>query len=241
MNSRSGTGPASAAKSSAKTFTTSFATIAAAMFTVVAGALLMALPALAYLYPLSTTDIRDAYFIGARNDELTAAFFADYSKHLPAPQSGPDVDQITLDTPYTQIVRRSMGAVNYNSVEAVEEFDGKPMAFRVYVRFYFTDTYTPAPLPHPDGISLTEIPYPDFWNDFKVRLIQDKEIRPKAVRGAPIYPMSTDVDGPPPPPIGGTIEVDYDPAKIDTADATIEVLTPDGQDIQVPFDLSRLR
>jgi hypothetical protein len=41
--------------------------------------------------------------------------------------------------------------------------------------------------------------------------------------------------------IGGTLEVDYDPAKMDTADATIEVLTPDGQDIQVPFDLSRLK
>jgi hypothetical protein len=230
MNSRSRSVPA-----------TSCVTLAAATISAIATALLVALPALAYQYPLSTTDIRDAYFIGARNDEVTASFFADYSKHLPAPQSGPDVDQITIDTPYTQIVQRSMGAVNYNSVEAVEEFDGKPMTFRVFVRFYFTDTYTPAPLPHADGISLTPLAYPDFWNDFKVRLIQDKEILPKSVRGAPIYPMLTDVDGPPPPPIGGTIEVEYDPAKIDTADATVEVLTPDGQDVQVPFALGRLK
>ncbi|MFZ0885571.1 MAG: hypothetical protein WAN14_19365 [Candidatus Acidiferrales bacterium] len=220
---------------------TSRFTLAAATITAIASAMLIAAPVLAYQYPLSTTDIRDAYFMGARNDDLTAAFFADYSKHLPAPQSGPDVDQITIDTPYTQIVQRSMGAVNYNSVEAVEEFDGKPMIFRVFVRFYFTDTYTPAPLPHADGISLAPLAYPDFWNDFKVRLIQDKEIPPKSVRGAPIYPMLTDVDGPPPPPIGGTIEVDYDPAKIDTADATVEVLTPDGQDVQVPFALGRLK
>jgi hypothetical protein len=231
----------SAGKSSADSFFVSFATIGAGMFTVAAGALLLALPVLAYQYPLSTNDIRDAYFMGARNDEFTAAFFADYSKHLPAPQSGPDVDQISIDTPYTQIVRRSMGAVNYNSVEAVEEFDGKPMIFRVFVRFYFTDTYNPAPLPHADGISLIPLAYPDFWDDFKVRLIQDKEIRPKSVRGAPIYPILTDVDGPPPLPIGGTIELEYDPAKIDTADATVEVITPDGQDIQVPFPLSQLR
>lgn len=207
----------------------------------VAGALLLALPALAYQYPLSTTDIRDAYFIGARNDDRTAAFFSDYSKHLPAPPSGPDVDQVTIDTPYTQVVRRSRGAANYNSVDAVEEFDGRPMNFRVTVRFYFTETYTPAPLTRTDGISLIPLPYPDFWNDFKVRLMQDKEIRPKSVGGAPIYPMLTDVDGPPPLPIGGTIEVDYDPAKIDTADATVEVITPDGQDILVPFPLSQLR
>jgi hypothetical protein len=230
MNSRSRSVPA-----------TSWVTLAAATISAAAAALLIALPALAYQYPLSTTDIRDAYFMGARNDEMTAAFFGDYSKRLPAPQSGPDVDQITIDTPYTQIVQRSMGAVNYNSVEAVEEFEGKPMTFRVFVRFYFTDTYKPAPLQHADGISLTPLAYPDFWNDFKVRLVQDKEIPPKSVRGAPIYPMLTDVDGPPPLPIGGTIEVDYDPAKIDTADATVEVIKPDGQDIQVPFPLSQLR
>jgi hypothetical protein len=238
MNSRSGSGPVASAS---KPFAASRAAIGAAVLTAVAGTLLIALPALAYQYPLSATDIRDAYFIGARNDDLTASFFADYSKHLPAPQSGPDVDQITIETPYAQIVQRSMGAANYNSVEAVEEFDGKPMTFRVTVQFYFTDTYTPAPLTRTDGISLIPLPYPDFWNDFKVRLIQDKEIRPKAVRGAPIYPMLTDPDGPPPPPIGGTIELDYDPAKIDTADATVEVITPDGQDIQVPFALSRLK
>jgi hypothetical protein len=202
MKARFGRSPA--ASSSAK----SFARMNGALIAVVASALLIALPALACQYPLSTTDIRDAYFMGARNDELTAAFFADYSKHLPAPQSGPDVDQITIDTPYTQIVQRSAGAVNYNSVEAVEEFDGKPMIFRVFVRFYFTDTYTPAPLVHADGISLTPLAYPDFWNEFKARLIQDREIHPKSVRGAPIYPMLTDVDGPPPLPIGGTIEVD---------------------------------
>ncbi|MFZ3331196.1 MAG: hypothetical protein WA197_11235 [Candidatus Acidiferrales bacterium] len=234
-------GPGSAATSSARSFSASFVTIGAATIAIVAGALLIALPALAYQCPLWSTDIRDAYFIGARNDDRTAAFFAAYSKHLAAPESGPDVDQVSIDTPYAQVVRRSMGAANYNSVDAVEEFDGRPMNFGVTVRFYFTDTYTPAPLTRTDGISLIPLPYPDFWNDFKVRLIQDKEIRPKAVRGAPIYPMLTDVDGPPPLPIGGTIEVDYDPAKIDTADATVEVITPDGQDIQVPFALSRLK
>jgi hypothetical protein len=45
---------------------TSFAKTSAALITVVASALLMALPVLAYQYPLSTTDIQDAYFIGAR-------------------------------------------------------------------------------------------------------------------------------------------------------------------------------
>jgi len=132
--------------------------------------------------------------------------------------------------------------MNYSASDAVEEFQDKPMDFWVHVKFYFTSTYMPVPLPDTEGIPLAAPSYPDFWNDFKVRLIQDKEIRPKAVRGAAIYPIwGSDGNGPPPSPIGGRIDVEYDPEKIDTADATVEVLTPDGQDIVVPFDLSSLQ
>ena len=203
---------------------------------------LIALPALAYQYPLSSIDIRDAFFIGNRNDDLTAALFAKYSRTLPAPETGPYVAEIDLDTPFLQVARRAEGAVNYDSLDAVQEFQSKPMVFRVHVKFYFTSTYMPLPVAHTEGIPMQTPSYSDFWNDFKVRLIQDKEVRQKSSVGAAIFPMwGADGDGPPPSPIGGRIDVDYDPAKIDTADATVEVLTPDGQDIVVPFDLSRLQ
>jgi hypothetical protein len=204
--------------------------------------LMIALPALAYQYPLSSIDIRDAFLIGNRNDDLTAALFSKYSRTLPAPATGPYVAQIELDTPYLQIARRAKGALNYDSLDAVQEFQDKPMVFRVHVKFYFTSTYMPVPLTLTEGIPLNTPAYPDFWNDFKVRLIQDNEVRPKSSGGAAIFPMwGADGYGPPPAPIGGRIDVDYDPAKIDTADATVEVLTPDGQDIVVPFELSRLQ
>jgi len=203
---------------------------------------LIALPALAYQYPLSSTDIRDAFFIGNRNDDLTAALFSKYSRTLPAPETGPYVAEIDLDTPFLQVARRAEGAVNYDSLDAVQEFQNRPMVFRVHVKFYFTSTYMPLPVAHTEGIPLETPSYTDFWNDFKVRLIQDEEVRPKSTVGAAIFPMwGADGDGPPPSPIGGRIDVDYDPAKIDTADATVEVITPDGQDIVVPFDLSRLQ
>jgi hypothetical protein len=203
---------------------------------------LVALPALAYQYPLSSIDIRDAFLIGNRNDDLTAALFAKYSRTLPAPETGPYVAQIELDTPYLQIARRAKGALNYDSLDAVQEFQDKPMVFRVHVKFYFTSTYMPVPLTHTEGIPLNTPAYGDFWNDFKVRLIQDKEVHSKSFGGAAIFPMwGADGYGPPPAPIGGRIDVDYDPAKIDTADATVEVITPDGQDIEVPFDLSQLQ
>jgi hypothetical protein len=203
---------------------------------------LIALPAQAYQYPLSSIDIRDAFLIGNRNDDLTAALFDKYSRTLPAPETGPYVAQIELDTPYLQVARRAKGAMNYDSLDAVQEFQDKPMVFRVHVKFYFTATYLPVPVTHTEGIPLNTPAYGDFWRDFKVRLIQDKEVRPKSSGGAAIFPMwGADGYGPPPAPIGGRIDVDYDPAKIDTADATVEVITPDGQDIEVPFDLSRLQ
>ena len=204
--------------------------------------MLIALPALAYQYPLSSIDIRDAFLIGNRNDDLTATLFSKYSRTLPAPETGAYVSEIELDTPYLQIARRAKGTLNYDSLDAVQEFQNQPMVFRVHVKFYFTSTYLPLPVTHTEGIPIETPSYPDFWNDFKVRLIQDKEVRPKSTAGTAIFPMwGADGYGPPPSPIGGRIDVDYDPTKIDTADATVEVLTPDGQDIQVPFDLSRLQ
>jgi hypothetical protein len=203
---------------------------------------LIALPALAYQYPLSSIDIRDAFLIGNRNDDLTAALFAKYSRTLPVPETGPYVAQIELDTPYLQIARRAKGALNYDSLDAVQEFQDKPMVFRVHVTFYFTSTYMPLPVTHTEGIPMNTPAYTDFWSDFKVRLVQDKEVRPKSTGGAAIFPMwGADGYGPPPSPIGGRIDVEYDPAKVDTADATVEVLTPDGQDIEVPFNLSQLQ
>jgi hypothetical protein len=204
--------------------------------------MLIALPALAYQYPLSSIDIRDAFLIGNRNDDLTVALLSKYSRTLPAPETGPYVAQIELDTPYLQIARRANGALNYDSLDAVQEFQDKPMVFQVHVKFYFTSTYMPLPVTPTEGIPLNTPGYPDFWNDFKVRLMQDKEVRPKSSAGAALFPLwGSDGNGPPPSPIGGRIDMEYDPEKIDTADATVEVITPDGQDIIVPFELSRLQ
>ena len=70
---------------------------------------LIALPALAYQYPLSSVEIRDAFFLGIRNDDLTAALFAKYTRTLPAPETGPYVAEIDLDTPYLQVAQRARG------------------------------------------------------------------------------------------------------------------------------------
>ena len=197
-------------------------------------------PALAsYTYPLSSEAIRDAYFLGKRNDEQTAAFFTKYVHSLPAPQSGPYVAAIGIDTPFSSIVRRTQAASDeYHAQEAEQEFLGKPGTFGVFVQICFTQTFPDPSEFSPHGTNAVVMPA--FWQDFEIRLKQDQEIKPQSVKGGPSY---SDVG-----PLdqygfsGAEVDLDYNPAKIDASSPlTVEVLTPDGQDVQTTFDLSQLR
>ena len=61
----------------------------------------------AYDHPLSSKAIREAYFLGQRNDEKVTDFLAQYIKRLPIPEKGPYISEISLYTPYAQVVLRS--------------------------------------------------------------------------------------------------------------------------------------
>src|SRR5437879_5762177 len=52
-------------------------------FAILAAALLLVPPALAFQSPLSDEAIRDAYFLGQRHDEATANLFLSYLRTLP--------------------------------------------------------------------------------------------------------------------------------------------------------------
>ncbi len=194
----------------------------------------VALPAMALLYPLSSTSIREAYFIGARNDEQTADFFLPYSHSLPMPKKGPHVAVVSVSTPFSQVVERG-GQAGYYAQEAEQEFLGKPLDFMVRVQIDFTATY---PEPGPAGPTLTIQPVPDWWQDFHVQLDQDKTIPAKSHSVYLIYSdASANVFG----LAGAILELRYDPKKIDSAPATIKVDTADGQHVETTFNLARLR
>jgi len=191
----------------------------------------IALPGFAYEYPLSSTSIRDAYILGNRKDEHTAQFFAQYTHHFPIAKTGPYVDEIGLDTPFSQVVERSGTAANYHAQEAEEEFLDKPMIFRVHVQIF------EAPVFSPNSVFAY---VPDYWKDFKIQFMQDKEIPSKSVHASLLYPP-TDIGDGITLPIGVRVEFDYDAAQIDDAPATVKVTTPDGQEIESTFNLDRLR
>src|SRR5690348_7329060 len=61
-------------------------------------------PLLAFSTPLSEEAIREAYFLGQRRDESTAAFLSKYIHELPPPNYGPHILSITTYTPFAQAV-----------------------------------------------------------------------------------------------------------------------------------------
>ena len=196
----------------------------------------LALPVSAYVYPLSSTDIRDAYMTAQRNDELTADFFASYSHSLPMPEKGPHVAVITLATPFYQVVE-STGKANYHSTEAEKDYLGKPFDFILRVQVDYTATY---PERSQTGPLLNVEPLPDFQHDFKVTLAQDKnaDIPSKSEQLSLIFfDGSPDLYG----VTGGIMEFHYDPSKIDSDTATVTVDTPDGQHVETTFNLMKLR
>jgi hypothetical protein len=201
--------------------------------------IVIALPVVAYEYPLSSTSIRDAYFLGKHNDERTAVFLARYWQSLPMPKTGPHVALIGLETPFTQLVDYTRGAPNDRLPDASEKSQAKRLVFRAYVDIYLTASYWPIPQ---SRLPLLYQWVPDFWDDFKVRLLQDKEIPAQAVRGGPLYSYGGEGEYEAPAGvIGARIALEYDAKKIDSEPTTVEVITPDGQQVEATFDLTSLR
>jgi len=198
---------------------------------------LIALPALAYQYPLSSSDIRNAYLLGYAKDLNTAGFFTPYVHEFPMPETGPHVAKITLKTPYGQIVELGQSALNADVQGAEEEYANKKLPFLVQVGVDLTPTY---PDPLTGGPTAPGFPLPDFQRDFPVRLVQDdKEIGEQATQ---VYLLYSEGASNTYEVSGAIIEYRYDPEKIDPDDeVTIEVHTPDDQDVAATFDLGYLR
>ena len=92
---------------------------------------------------LSDEAVREAYFLGQRNDEKTARFLETYRRLFPLPQSGLYVSEIELFTPYAETVDLSrQRTFGYSAQQAAQEYRDRGDVFRLRVRVFFTDTYS---------------------------------------------------------------------------------------------------
>jgi hypothetical protein len=212
-----------------------FVVFVALLITVLA----IALPALAYQYPLSSTDIRNAYMLGTRKDSVTADFFASYRHDLPPPQTGPHVAYIVVATPYAQVVDLGQSAQNPDTQQAEIDLANKTFSFVVRVGIEVTATY---PGPQPVTANSQGELVPDFGNDFKITLMQgDKEISSQSSRVFVLY-SNGNVGLNTAQISGAVIELKYANEDIDpNGKVNIKVQTPDSQNTRTKFDLAPLK
>ncbi|HME10777.1 MAG TPA: hypothetical protein VKG25_27220 [Bryobacteraceae bacterium] len=244
----------------------------------IAALLLVQAPLSAFESQLSPEAIRQAYFLGQRNDETTASFFAPYFRVLPAPNNGPYIAEVEIYTPYSQLIetsrRRSMG---YSVQQAELDYrHHRRHKLYVRVRIDFTDTYGALELYRSakgDQEQSGDAPLPDYYRDFRVGLSQrsassgeDHWIEPlriilqstatyntghyafipedlgpyAAISGSgPAYAYGSGSTGY--YSTGWLVWLEFDVDDVASDDASVEIITTDGQDIIVPFDLSHLR
>jgi len=182
--------------------------------------LAVALPAPAYDYPLTSTAIRDAYFLGRRQGGLGTEFLADYRHAIPSLRVEEFISFARIETPFAQVAVQSSRKLNYSAQDAVQEFLGKPLSFRLHLEI----CYMPNALP--DAV--------------KIKLIQNRrEIVPTSVERSAFYaPTDPHIRV---QSIGETMNMDVDASKLDGSTLTIYIETTDGRNTLVEFDLQSLR
>jgi hypothetical protein len=175
--------------------------------------------------------------LGNRKDFKTAEFFARYKHFLPAPETGPHVAAISVETPYGQVVELGEAALNTDIQGAEEEWVGKTFPLIVRVGVDLTNTY---PGPPPWNPRAPGLPLPNFERDFEIQIIQNHKKIPAT--SSQVYLLYSDAIANTYQISGAIIELRYDTDSIDPYDeATITVHTPDDQHVETSFDLRDLR
>jgi len=204
-------------------------------------ALLLTSAAFAFDTSLSDEAVREAYFLGQRNDNKMAQALAPYAKNLALPERGPYISEITLFTPYAQIIDFSRQQSGHSSAQqAQEDYRDRGDTLLVFVRIEFTPTYSypqavasASRIAKEQGIGLQP---QDFWKDFRLGLSQDgRRIEPLSERAEALYNHGEGGLG------GAVIWLEFHARDVASTQASVEVDTPDGQHVVARFDLARLR
>jgi hypothetical protein len=211
-----------------------------------ASALVFPVPSSAYDVELSDTAVRNAYFLGQRRDQQTRMFFEPYIRRLPLPKSGPYISEIRLLTPLAQVVEVSQTTSGiYSAQQAQLDYRARGDSILLEIHIEFTPTYNQIDAQRSSsnaagekGITLRS---DDFWQDFRFGIKQKQDwIEARSTHGEPQYALA-DGYGASGGLIGAWVWVEYGARNVSSDDTEVHVLTPDGQDVSVKFDLDTLK
>jgi hypothetical protein len=209
--------------------------------------LLLDQPLLAFQTPLSDTAVREAYFLGQRHDQSVSDFFAKYAKTIPAPPYGPYISTIRFLTPYAQVVSLSGNkSAGYSAQQAERDHHADAETVVVSVDIYLTDSYGPflaVPSDSRSGSRVGLTPRSsDFWRDFEVSVSSgvssdSRSLSPQDTSGQPIYNCSEYGCS----LVGATITLTFAAAKFPSDSVTVNVVPPEGDEVNLDFDLTSFR
>jgi len=180
-----------------------------------------------YHYPLHSEAIRDAYFLGERNNFQTTDCLLRYTHRFAARQTGGYfVSQIDISTPYQQIVLRGQRNMPGDSPEQTEtDLTEHPPNLIVRVRVEM-NVYNPN---NKFGATFG----PGLSRNVSVEVTQRNSLTPVTVTHEGLYNHHALV--------GWLFELQFDPAQVTSAPLRISVKTPDGHAEEAEFDMAKIQ
>jgi len=208
-----------------------------------AAALIFAAPTFSFQSPLSEESIREAYFLGQRHDDALPRLLDKYVQHLALPKTGPYISSIAFFTPFALVAQNSsQHSFNYSAQQAQIDHRAEDEYVVIRVQIDLTETYgayltvpTGSRSGSPIGIRLRPS---SFWKEFQVEVSSDdKYLNADSFQGEPSFLCGEGACI----LSGATLTLEF-PARTFTSDtATVLVTPPEGDPVQVDFDLTTLR
>lgn len=205
----------------------------------------------AYEIPLTPAALHEAYVLGQRNDQATAAFLNPYLKELAERAEGPHIAEIEMLTPFVQVLDNSrLLTSGYSEQQAAQDYHQRGDIVLVRIRLMLPGAYPKteqsAPLAGPQGATSSPeqnsaLRPENFWQNFRFALKQHGKVIPtRAIHNKPVY--STATSDAPSVLDGATVWLEYDAKDVASDEmTTVEVVTPESKTITAVFDLKKLR
>ncbi len=201
-------------------------------------ALILALTACAYDYPLSPSAVREAYFFGRSTDRARVTeFLGQYMRRFQARSGGPNVYGIELRTPYEQVVLRSSEnqTMGYNAQQAQIDYDAQPGLVKVRVFLFVGNEDPRSSNLYSDGHGRILDRRENFWREFRFHITQERVIEPKKLEGKPTYSRRGGGLS------GAEVWLEFDASEFAPRGTRVEVIAPDGQATVADFALDQLK
>jgi hypothetical protein len=193
---------------------------------------LLSFNALAFNSSLQPEEVREAYSLGqTTNHEELADFFKQYTHSFPYPPDHPDAfaQSVEFQTPYEQIVLRTLRATRYSKFQADEDYQANSGLVIVRVVVALKLNYA-GPVPPADS--------------FKVVVSQTKPIEPEKMTNtvtcdpfsATASPGNTDCS-----PYTREILLTFNAEQFAPGKAKVKVVLPQGQPLETTYNLDKLK